>query len=97
MLVEQGTPAAHERFAQAITQVEQVGDAIADEQERAGFYDTRAPLYADAVADTAQAQDAERMRALVGEYRGRAGRVDAWRWRNASRSSSISSPNVAPT
>jgi tetratricopeptide (TPR) repeat protein len=74
VLVEQGTPAAHERFAQAITLVEQVGDAIADEQERAGFYDTRAPLYADVIADAAQAQDAERMRALVGEYRDRAGK-----------------------
>lgn len=72
VLVEQGAPEAHERFAQAISLVEQVGDAIAGQLGRAAFYDTRAPLYADAIAGAAQAHDAERVDALVAGYRERA-------------------------
>lgn len=71
VLVEQGKPEARARFSQALTLVEQVGDAIADEQTRAGFFDTRAPLYADAIVDAAQTNDAERARTLVESYRTR--------------------------
>ena len=70
VLVEQGAPEATERFSQAVALVEQVGDAIADAGGRAAFYDTRAALYADVIADAAQAQDGERVRALVEQYRG---------------------------
>ncbi|HEX5441506.1 MAG TPA: hypothetical protein VFW76_11530, partial [Ktedonobacterales bacterium] len=73
-LVEQGNTEARERFAQAITLVEQVGDAIADASARAGFFDTRAALYADAIAEAAQGHDAERVGALVEDYRVRAGK-----------------------
>jgi hypothetical protein len=44
---------------------------MADESGRAGFFDTRAALYADAVAEAAQGHDAERVGALVEDYRAR--------------------------
>jgi tetratricopeptide (TPR) repeat protein len=72
VLVEQGNPEARERFGQALALAEQVGDAIADEQVRAGFFDARAALYADALVEAAQAQDAAQLEALVERYRGRA-------------------------
>lgn len=72
VLVEQGAPEGRQRFEQAISLVERVGDAIADEQGRGVFYDMRAPLFADALVEAAQAHDAARVTALVDDYRRRA-------------------------
>jgi hypothetical protein len=47
---------------------------MADATERAGFFDTRAALYADAIAEAAQGHDAERVGAFVEDYRARAGK-----------------------
>ncbi|HEX5439869.1 MAG TPA: hypothetical protein VFW76_03225, partial [Ktedonobacterales bacterium] len=75
VLVEQGAPEARQRYAEAVALVERVGDAIADPDGRGAFYDTRAALYADVIADAAQEQDGERARALVENYRGRASKA----------------------
>ncbi len=74
-LVEQGAPEARQRYAEAVALVERVGDAISDADARAAFYDTRSALYADVIADAAQAEDGERTRALVENYRRRASKA----------------------
>ncbi len=73
-LVEQGSVEAGERFAEAIKLAEQVGDAMADAPGRAGFFDMRAALYADAIAEAAQTHNAERVGAVVEDYHVRAGK-----------------------
>jgi tetratricopeptide (TPR) repeat protein len=72
VLVGQGNTEARSQFAQAIALVEQVGEALSNAAVRAGFFDTRAPLYADAIAAAANSQDGERVNDLVASYRERA-------------------------
>ena len=67
--------AAVGRYRQAIELVEAVGGGIADEAIRAGFYYSRAALYAEAILASARESNAERAREIARAYATNAARA----------------------